>query len=108
MEGEKEENAQVKEVADLIGGVKIIIPFAMCIISLAGVWYDSRNQAEMMQKDITIGVESRAKNEARIQALTDRMNAQDLVLTEVKGDLKHIKDDTQATLTLVREWMRTH
>jgi hypothetical protein len=107
MNEEEEGKERVKAVSELIGGGKILIPFTMCIISLAGVWYDARNQASMMQKDITAIAEARAKDEARIQSLTDRVNAQDLVLTEVKGDLKHIKDDTQATLTLVREWMRT-
>ena len=105
---EELEAKEIRAVTDFISGGRILVPFAICILSLAGVWYDSRNQSELMQKDITSAIQERAKNEARIDALTDRVNAQDLVLTEVKGDLKHIKDDTQATLSLVREWMRIH
>jgi len=86
----------------------VLIPFAITLLSLAGVWYDARNQASIMQKDIQSGSAHRAKNEARIEAIARQVTAQELTLTEVKSDLKHIKDDTKETLDLVREWMRGH
>lgn len=97
---------EAQAATELLKGAKVLVPFAVCLMSLAGVWYDARNQSAIMQKDITSGIEARAKSEARIQALTERMAAQEITLTEVKSDLKHIKDDTQETLGLVREWMR--
>lgn len=101
---EKKANA----VNEILTGAKVLLPFGITLLSLAGVWYDSRNQVSMMQKDITTAIEARAKNEARIQSLTDRVSAQEITVTEVKSDLKHIKDDTKETLDLVREWMRGH
>ena len=97
---------EAKAVTELLKGARILIPFIITLFSLAGVWYDARNQVSIMQKDITTAIESRAKNEARIQALNERVSAQEITLTEVKSDLKHIKDDTKETLDLVREWMR--
>jgi len=91
---------------ELLKGAKVLVPFALCLMGLAGVWYDTRTEASNMQKDITTAIEARAKNESRIQVLSERMAAQEITLTEVKSDLKHIKDDTQETLGLVREWMR--
>jgi len=97
---------EAKVIVNLTKGAQILIPFAITLLSLAGVWYDARNQVSIMQKDITSAIESRAKNEARIMALSERVTAQEITLTEVKSDLKHIKDDTKETLDLVRAWMR--
>jgi len=97
---------EAKAIVSLTKGAQILIPFAITLLSLAGVWYDARNQVSIMQKDITSAIESRAKNEARIITLSERVTAQEITLTEVKSDLKHIKDDTKETLDLVRAWMR--
>ena len=97
---------EAKVIVNITKGAQILIPFAVTLLSLAGVWYDARNQVSIMQKDITSTIEARAKNEARITALSERVSAQEITLTEVKSDLKHIKDDTKETLDLVREWMR--
>lgn len=97
---------EARVVTDMLTGARVLIPFAITLLSLAGVWYDARNQASMMQKDIVSATAASAKNEARISVLTAQVTAQELTLTEVKSDLKHIKDDTKETLDLVREWMR--
>jgi uncharacterized coiled-coil protein SlyX len=106
MSNEKDKEAIA--VTEMLSGVKVLLPFAITLLSLAGVWYDSRNQVAVMQKDIVNATASRAKNEARIESLSLQVTAQELTLTEVKSDLKHIKDDTKETLDLVREWMRGH
>lgn len=95
-------------VVNFISGGKVLIPFAVCLLSLAGVWYDARNQTSMMQKDILNAKAERAKTEAKLESLSLQVSAQELTLTEVKSDLKHIKDDTKETLDLVRSWMRGH
>lgn len=97
---------EAKAVSEIIGGAKVLIPFAVCLLSLAGVWYDARQEAAEMKKDIATATAQRAKNEAKLEALSERIAAQEITLTEVKTDLKHIKDDTQETLDLVRSWMR--
>lgn len=103
-----ESEKEAKAVTEMLTGAKVLIPFAITLLSLAGVWYDARNQASMMQKDIQAAASQRAKNEAKIEALSRQVTAQELTLTEVKSDLKHIKDDTKETLDLVRTWMRGH
>ena len=104
MSDEKESRA----VIEMLTGAKVLIPFAITLLSVAGVWYDMRNQVSMIQKDVKIAASERAKNEIRIESNTLQITAQELTLTEVKSDLKHIKDDTKETLDLVRSWMRGH
>lgn len=94
---------QAKSFLDLMSGAKIIIPFIFMIISVAGVWYDGRNQINIMQKDINTAYALAVKNEAKIQTLQITIENQRVTLTEVTTDLKYIKDAQKETLELVRK-----
>jgi uncharacterized coiled-coil protein SlyX len=95
----QERESEAKAVVDILAGVKVLVPFAVSISMITGVWIK-------LEGDVTTLKAAQAKQEARVDAIAAQVTAQELTLTEVKSDLKHIKDDTKETLDLVREWMR--
>ncbi len=96
---------EAKAVTGLIKGAKIIIPFVVSIASVVGVYYKMSNDINNIRTDL----ENERKNTAKIEAqqimLSSRVSAQEITLTEVKTDLKHIKNDTKETLDLVRSFI---
>jgi len=91
--GEVEKEAMA--VTSLIKGVKIIIPFAISIASVVGVYYAMDNRLSTVETEL-------ARVSAKAEAHGELIQQHSITLSEVTTDIKHIKNDTKETLDLVR------
>jgi len=90
---------EAKAVTGLIKGVKILVPFAVSIASIVGVYYAMDNRLTTVEKELT-------KSTAKIETQEKLITQHSITLSEVTTDIKHIKDDTKETLNLVRTLYR--
>lgn len=90
---------EAKAVTGLIKGVKILVPFAVSITSIVGVYYAMDNRLSLVEKDLTKAI-------SKIDAQEKLITQHSITLSEVTTDIKHIKDDTKETLNLVRTLYR--
>ncbi len=94
-----EVDKEAQAVTGLIKGVKILVPFAVSIASVVGVYYAMDNRLSIVEKEL-------AKAVGRVEAQDKLLTQHSITLSEVKTDIKHIKDDTKETLNLVRTLYR--
>ena len=94
-----EVDKEAQAVTGLIKGVKILVPFAVSIASVVGVYYAMDNRLNIVEKEL-------AKAVGRVEAQDKLLTQHSITLSEVKTDIKHIKDDTKETLNLVRTLYR--
>ncbi len=86
---------EAKAVTGLIKGVKILVPFAVSIASIVGVYYATDNRITALEK-------SNSKLEAKVEEQGKIITNHGKTIVGVKTDIQHIKDDTKETLDLVR------
>lgn len=94
-----EVDKEAQAVTGLIKGVKILVPFAVSIASVVGVYYAMDNRLNIVEKEL-------AKAVGRVEVQDKLLTQHSITLSEVKTDIKHIKDDTKETLNLVRTLYR--
>lgn len=94
-----------RNISIFMDGAKILLPFGVALWAVFSVAGDAKEERALMKQEITEGVEERAEHKGEVKALRDQVQANTVTLTEVKTDLKHIKDDTKETLELVRAYV---
>jgi|15BtaG_2_1085339.scaffolds.fasta_scaffold75997_2 hypothetical protein len=101
-----ETDEEAKQVTGLIKTLKILVPFAVSIASVVGVYYAMDNRLSLVEKDLANEKAFNMKTEAKVNALEKTQQAHSVTLSSVQTDLQHIKDDTKETLNLVRTLYR--
>ena len=83
-------------------GAKVLIPFAMAMWAIFNVSAGAQEQRAVMQQEISQAAKERAELKGENQALKNQVQLNTITLTEVKTDLKYIKDSQQETLEILR------
>ncbi len=87
----------------LLKGGKMLAPFAISIISIAGVYHEMDKKVDMSNSHLQAEKTKTARLEARVETLENQVSAHDITLAELKIDLVHIKDDTKQALEILRD-----
>lgn len=90
----------------LIDGAKILIPFGMAMWTIFNVSAGAGEERAVIRKEVSQAAKERAELKGENQALRNQVQLNTITLTEVKTDLKYIKDSQQETLDLLRSLMR--
>jgi len=93
-----------RNVSVFMDGAKVLVPFGAVLWAMFSLAGDARTERASMQEQINEGIKERAELKGENKALRQQVQANTVVITEVKTDIKHIKDDTKETLKLVRSY----
>lgn len=95
-------DANEKSINLMMEGAKVLIPFAMAMWAIFNVSAGAQEQRAVMQQEISQAAKERAELKGENQALKNQVQLNTITLTEVKTDLKYIKDSQQETLEILR------
>jgi hypothetical protein len=100
------EEKKEKSVDFLMDGAKIAIPFAMAMWTIFNVSAGAKEERAIIRKEISQSAKERAELKGENIAVKTQVHSNTISLTELKIDLKYIKDSQEETITLLRTMMR--
>ena len=89
------------EITSAIKGAKILIPFVISLLSIMGVWYDSRTLAALQSQKIIDLNAALIEVKSLSKANTFILNTHSTMIEVVQTDLKYIKDGQDKTYDLL-------
>jgi hypothetical protein len=101
-----ETDKTAKAAGYFLDGAKILLPFAAALWAVYSFSGDAKEERALMHQQINTNIREISEVSGENKALRDQVQANTVTLTEVKTDLKHIKNDTKETLDLVRAYVR--
>jgi hypothetical protein len=96
---------RTKSVQYFFDALKVILPFAAAMWAIFAIQGESNEERAMMREHIREHTEKITELYAEQELMRAQMHQNAIDLTEVKSDLKYIKDDTKETLDLVRAYI---
>lgn len=85
---------------------KIAVPFAMAMWTIFNVSAGAKEERAIIRKEISQAQKERAELKGENIAVKNQVHSNTISLTELKIDLKYIKDSQTETIELLRTMMR--
>lgn len=104
----EEREREAKEITSFYQGAKVLLPIAMSLMVTVVGWglvaYSAAKESGRLEQRLSQAEKDIIEMKADVKVNRQELNGVKLNMAELKVDVKNIKEDTEETLQLVRNW----